>query len=198
MKKLKYFIFNIIKNTIKVSKNKNSIKFLSLFSFLESILIPIPPDILLIPMVLAKKQKWLFISLICTIFSVVGGVFGYLIGYYFWDILGNYIVNFYNADSEIMLLKEYFSKYGLFIILLAGFTPLPYKVFTIGSGLLSFNFGLFLICSLFARGLRFISLSYLVYKYGEKSLSFVEKYFYKLTLFFTILIFILFFIFINA
>ncbi len=149
-------------------------------------------------MVLAKKQKWLFISLICTIFSVVGGVFGYLIGYYFWDILGNYIVNFYNADSEIMLLKEYFSKYGLFIILLAGFTPLPYKVFTIGSGLLSFNFGLFLICSLFARGLRFISLSYLVYKYGEKSLSFVEKYFYKLTLFFTILIFILFFIFINA
>ncbi len=198
MKQIKYHIFNIINKTIKVSKNKNSIKFLSLFSFLESILIPIPPDIILIPIVLAKKNKWLFLSLICTFFSVLGGVFGYIIGFYFWDILGTQIINFYNADSQINLLKEYFSKYGLFIILLAGFTPLPYKIFTIGSGLLSFHFGLFLICSLFARGLRFISLSYLVYKYGEKSLSFVEKYFYKLTLFFICLIVIVFVIFINV
>ena len=92
-----------------MSKNKNSIKFLSIFSFLESIIIPIPPDIFLIPIVLAKKQKWLYISLICTVFSVLGGVFGYLIGYYFWDILGNNIVNFYNASNEVNLLKEYFS-----------------------------------------------------------------------------------------
>ena len=198
MKKFKYFIFNIIKNTIKVSKNKNSIKFLSLFSFLDSIIIPVPPDILLIPIVLAKKKKWLYISLVCTIFSVFGGVLGYLIGYYFWDILGNNIINFYNANNEVDLLKEYFSKYGLFIILLAGFTPLPYKIFTIGSGLLSFNFGLFLICSLFARGLRFISLSYLVYKYGDRSISFVDKYFYKLTVFFILITLIFFFIFINV
>ena len=198
MKKFKFFIFNIIKNTIKVSKNKNSIKFLSIFSFLESIIIPIPPDIFLIPIVLAKKQKWLYISLICTVFSVLGGVFGYLIGYYFWDILGNNIVNFYNASNEVNLLKEYFSKYGFFIILLAGFTPLPYKIFTIGSGLLSFNFGFFLICSLFARGLRFISLSYLVYKFGDSSLSFVDKYFYKITVCFLLIILLLFFIFINA
>ena len=198
MKKFKYFVFNIIKNTIKVSNNKNSIKFLSLFSFLESIIIPVPPDIFLIPIVLAKKQKWLYIGVICTIFSVLGGALGYLIGFYFWDILGNNIINFYNANNEVALLKEYFSKYGLFIILLAGFTPLPYKIFTIGSGLLSFNFGLFLICSIFARSLRFISLSYLVYKFGDKSLSFVDRYFYKITIFFILVTLTIFFIFINV
>ena len=198
MKKLKKPIFSIIDNILKVSKNKNSVKLLSLFSFLESIIFPIPPDIFLIPIVLAKKNKWLFLSLICTLFSVLGGVLGYIIGYYFWDLIGNHIINFYNAENELNQLKEYFSKYGLFIILLAGFTPLPYKIFTIGSGLLSFDFFIFIICSIFARGLRFISLSYLVYKYGEKSLSFVDKYFYKLTLFFVLILALVFIVFIYV
>ena len=121
-----------------------------------------------------------------------------MIGYFFWDLVGNHIINFYNSENEVNQLKEYFSKYGLFIILLAGFTPIPYKIFTIGSGLLSFNFFTFIICSIFARGLRFISLSYLVYKYGEKSLSFVDKYFYKLTLFFVLILALAFTIFIYG
>ena len=121
-----------------------------------------------------------------------------MIGYFFWDLVGNNIINFYNAEAEINQLKEYFSEYGLFIILLAGFTPIPYKIFTIGSGLLSFNFFIFIICSILARGLRFISLSYLVYKYGEKSLSFVDKYFYKLTLFFALILAFFFTIFIYG
>ena len=121
-----------------------------------------------------------------------------MIGYFFWDLVGNQIINFYGAENEVNQLKEYFSKYGLFIILLAGFTPIPYKIFTIGSGLLSFNFFIFLICSMFSRGLRFISLSYLVYKYGEKSLSFVDKYFYKLTLFFILILALVFTIFIYG
>tara|TARA_B100000886_G_scaffold279919_1_gene203986 strand:+ start:2186 stop:2845 length:660 start_codon:yes stop_codon:yes gene_type:complete len=196
MKKFKIFIFNIIENIIKVANNKNSVKLLSLFSFLESIIFPIPPDIFLIPIVLAKKNKWLFFSLMCTLFSVLGGIVGYALGYYFWDLAGNHIINFYNAENEVNFLKEYFSKYGLFIILLAGFTPLPYKIFTISSGLLSFNFFIFLICSLFARGLRFIALSYLVYKYGETSLSFVDRYFYKLTLFFLLILALVFIIYI--
>ena len=198
MKKFKKLFFNIIDNTLKVSKNKNSVKLLSLFSFLESIIFPIPPDILLIPIVLAKKNKWLFLGLLCTLFSVLGGVIGYMIGYFFWDLVGNYIINFYSAENEVNQLKEYFSKYGLFIILLAGFTPIPYKIFTIGSGLLSFNFFIFIICSIFARGLRFISLSYLVYKYGEKGLSFVEKYFYKLILFFLLILVLVFIVFIYG
>ena len=198
MKKFKKLIFNIIDNTLKVSKNKNSIKFLSLFSFLESIIFPFPPDIFLIPIVLVKKNRWLFIGIICTLFSVLGGLIGYMIGYFFWDLVGNHIINIYGAENEVNQLKEYFSKYGLFIILLAGFTPIPYKIFTIGSGLLSFNFFIFILCSIFARGLRFISLSYLVYKYGEKSLSFVDKYFYKLTLFFVLILALVFIIFIYG
>ena len=121
-----------------------------------------------------------------------------MIGYFFWDLVGNNIINFYGAEDQLNQLKEYFSKYGLFIILLAGFTPIPYKIFTIGSGLLSFNFFIFIICSIFARGLRFVSLSYLVYKYGEKSLSFVDKYFYKLTLFFVLILALVFIIFIYV
>ena len=129
--------------------------------------------------------------------KISGGI-GYMIGYFFWDLVGNNIINFYGAEDQLNRLKEYFSKYGLFIILLAGFTPIPYKIFTIGSGLLSFNFFIFIICSIFARGLRFVSLSYLVYKYGEKSLSFVDKYFYKLTLFFVLILALVFIIFIYG
>ena len=186
MEKIKNFIFSIIKNSIKISKNKNSIKFLGTYSFLESIIIPIPTDIFLIPIVLAKKNTWFYIGILCTLLSVLGGITGYFIGYFFWDTLGNYIITFYNAENEINIIKEQFSKYGLFIIILAGFSPLPYKIFTIGSGLLSFNFLIFVLCSLFSRGLRFISLSFLVHKYGEKSISFVEKYFFKLTIVFIV------------
>ena len=121
-----------------------------------------------------------------------------MIGYFFWDLVGNNIINFYGAENQLDQLKKYFSKYGLFIILLAGFTPIPYKIFTIGSGLLSFNFFIFIICSILARGLRFISLSYLVYKYGEKSLSFVNKYFYKLMLFFVLILALVFTFFIYG
>lgn len=198
MKSFKKLIFNILQNIIKVSKNKNSVKLLGIFSFLESIFIPIPPDILLVPIVLAKKNKWLFLGIFCTILSVLGGILGYFIGYFFWDKIGHHIVSFYNAKEEILILKEQFSKYGLFIILLAGFTPLPYKIFTIGSGLLSFNFFIFLICSLLSRGLRFITLSYLVFKFGDRSIAFVEKYFYKVTTFFTFFLLIILLIYIYV
>ena len=194
MKRLKLIIFTIVNNTIKVSKNKNSVKFLGCFSFLESIVIPIPVDIILIPLVLAKRNQWLFLGLFCTFFSI-GRNIRIFYRILFWDNLGNYIIEFYNAENEITLLKEQFSKYGIFIILIAGFTPLPYKVFTIGSGLLSFNIYVFLLCSFFSRGLRFVSLSYLVYKYGERSLKFAEKYFNKLTLILVVILIIIFIVF---
>ena len=114
MKKVKALFFNIVDNTLKVSNNKNSIKILSLFSFLESIIFPLPPDIFLIPIVLAKKNRWLFISIICTLFSVLGGVMGYMIGYFFLDLVGNHIINLYGAENEVNQLKEYFYKYGLY------------------------------------------------------------------------------------
>tara|TARA_A100001015_G_scaffold255621_1_gene297183 strand:+ start:224 stop:811 length:588 start_codon:yes stop_codon:yes gene_type:complete len=195
---MKKYIFNIIQNTIRLSENKNSVKLLGFLSFFESIIIPIPPDILLVPMVLSNRKKWLFFSVLCTVLSVIGGIAGYLIGYLFWGNLGSHIISFYNAGDEISVLKEQFSKYGLFIILFAGFTPLPYKIFTIGSGLLSFNFFIFIVCSLISRGLRFITLSYLVYKYGNRSLKFVEEYFYKLTIVFIVILSLIFLFYLYA
>lgn len=181
MNNFKKLSLSLINNTIRISGNKNSIKFLSIASFLESILFPIPPDIFLIPIVLAKKKKWLYIGLTCTFFSILGGSIGYLIGYFFWDTIGYQISNFYNAHQDIEKIRDQFSKYGWFIIFIAGFTPIPYKIFTLGSGLLSFNFFIFLICSIISRGLRFLTLAYLVKKYGDQSITLVNNHFFKIT-----------------
>ena len=181
MKKLKTFVFYLIKNTINIANNKKSLKFLAAFSFLESIIIPIPPDIFLIPITLTKKYKWLYLGMYVTFFSVFGGIVGYLIGYYFWDILGTKIVEFYGGYDHIEYIKNIFDKYGWIVILIAGFSPIPYKIFTLGSGLLGYNFIMFLLCSIISRGLRFISLSFLVYKYGNKSLNLLDKHFVKFT-----------------
>lgn len=191
MNKLKNIILNLIYNSIRISKKKNSVRFLGIISFLESIILPIPPDIFLIPAVLGNKKKWLYLSIYCTIFSILGGLLGYMIGYFLWDLVGNDIINFYKAQNKIEELKNQFDKYGWFIIFIAGFTPLPYKIFTIGSGLLSFNILMFVFCSFISRGLRFITLSYLVKKYGEKGINMVENHFTKISfiiLFFSIII----------
>lgn len=187
MNNFKKFSFNFINNTIRISGNKNSIRFLNIISFLESIFFPIPPDIFLIPIVLAKKYKWFYIGLTCTFFSILGGSIGYLIGYFFWDTIGSQITNFYNANEEIEKLRVQFLKYGWLIIFIAGFTPVPYKIFTLGSGLLSFNFFIFLICSLISRGLRFLTLAYLVNKYGNQSISLAKKHFLKFTILFSLI-----------
>ena len=101
MNKLKKIILNLIYNSIRISKKKNSVRFLGIISFLESIILPIPPDIFLIPAVLGNKKKWLYLSIYCTIFSILGGLLGYIIGYFLWDLVGNDIINFYKAQNKI-------------------------------------------------------------------------------------------------
>ena len=179
---MKKLIFDLINQTIKIADNKKSLNFLALFSFLESIIIPIPPDILLVPITLAKRYKWFFLGIFTTFFSVLGGILGYIIGLFFWDLLGIKIVDFYNAHHHIDYIKNLFDKYGWVVILIAGVSPIPYKIFTISSGMLGYNFFIFLICSLISRGLRFLSLTFLVNKYGEKSIQIVEKHFLKSTI----------------
>ncbi len=178
---------------LKISGSKNSAKFLAIESFLESIFIPIPPDVFLLPMVLAKPKKWFYLASICTIFSILGGIVGYLIGAFIWDFIGQPIVDLYDAQSKVSSLKELFDKYGIGIILLAGFTPLPYKIFTIGSGLFGFNFFTFIICSFISRGLRFTAEAYIIMKIGPKSIAWIEKNFSFFTIVLSFLI-ILFFI----
>jgi len=168
---------------IKLAAHKNSNYFLGIISFIESSFFPIPPDIMIAPMAIAKKREFLKIFLIATFFSVLGGIFGYLIGTYFFDLAMN-IVEFYNYGDKVVDIKEALSKGDGFyawlaILFLAGFTPLPYKVFTITSGLISFNLLIFILISLISRGLRFFIVSYLSSKFGDTFTNYMNRYGHK-------------------
>tara|TARA_Y100000768_G_scaffold46667_1_gene30422 strand:- start:453 stop:1052 length:600 start_codon:yes stop_codon:yes gene_type:complete len=165
--------------SIQLASNKRSNLYLGIVSFVESSFFPIPPDVMVVPMVLAKKSSYLKIFLIATIFSVLGGIFGYLIGYLFID-LAMYVIEFYNYENKVLKLKMDLSQGSGMVIwlgtlFLAGFTPLPYKVFTITSGLIGFDIIAFIIISLISRGLRFFLVSFLTFKFGEKFVSFIEQ-----------------------
>ena len=165
--------------SIELASNRRSNIYLGIVSFIESSFFPIPPDVMVVPMVLAKKSSYLKIFLIATVFSVFGGIFGYLIGYLFID-LAMYVIEFYNYENKVLKLKMDLSQGSGMVIwlgtlFLAGFTPLPYKVFTITSGLIGFDIIAFIIISLISRGLRFFLVSFLTFKFGEKFVSFIEQ-----------------------
>ena len=152
---------------------------LAFVSFIESSFFPVPPDVMIIPMVIAKKQHFIKIALIATIFSVLGALFGYLIGYIFFNEIGFKIFEIYGYEN-VNVLKEMFStKGGMFswfgILFTAGFTPLPFKVFTITSGFIHFNIIFFIFTCTLARGLRFFFEAFLVNKFGIVIGSFLEK-----------------------
>ena len=165
---------------LNLAAHKSSKYYLAIVSFIESSFFPIPPDVMVIPMVISKKKDYFKIFLIVTIFSVLGGILGYFIGAYFFDI-SMQIMSFYDYDDKLIYLKNDLIKSEGFyawlgILFLAGFTPLPYKVFTIASGLIGFNFLIFILISFISRGLRFFIVSYLSYKYGDIFTKFMEKH----------------------
>ena len=170
----------LYKKCLELAAHKSSNFYLGLVSFIESSFFPIPPDAMIIPMVIAKKKEYLKIFLIASIFSVLGGIFGYLIGYLFLD-LAMYLIEFYGYQDQVKNLKLNMSQDSGFlawlsILFLAGFTPLPYKAFTISSGLIAFNLPIFIIVSLISRSLRFFIVAYLSYKFGELFTEFMEKH----------------------
>tara|TARA_B100000287_G_scaffold425274_1_gene471303 strand:- start:434 stop:1030 length:597 start_codon:yes stop_codon:yes gene_type:complete len=163
---------NLFETCIKLARHKFSKHFLAFVSFVESSFFPIPPDVMIIPMVIAKKDDYLKIFFITTVFSVLGGLFGYFIGSAFFEIAIK-VIEFYNYEDKVFELQDKLSQNaGIFFwlgtLFLAGFTPLPYKVFTITSGMIGFNFYLFVLISIISRGLRFFIVSYLTMKFGEK------------------------------
>ena len=171
---------NLYKKCLDLAAHKSSKYYLAIVSFVESSFFPIPPDVMVIPMVISKKNDFIKIFLITTIFSVLGGMLGYLIGAFFFDF-GSQIMSFYGYENKLSNIKEnlvnsdgFYAWLG--ILFLAGFTPLPYKVFTIASGLISFNFFIFIVISLVSRGLRFFIVSYLSYKFGNLFTEFMEKH----------------------
>ena len=170
----------LYKKCLELAAHKRSNFYLGLVSFIESSFFPIPPDAMIIPMVIAKKKEYLKIFLIASIFSVLGGIFGYLIGYLFFD-LAMYVIEFYGYQDKVENLKLSMSQGSGFlawlsILFLAGFTPLPYKAFTISSGLIAFNLPVFIIVSLISRSLRFFIVAYLSYKFGELFTEYMEKH----------------------
>jgi len=171
---------NLYKKCLDLAAHKSSKYYLAIVSFVESSFFPIPPDVMIIPMVISKKNDFIKIFLITTFFSVLGGMLGYLIGAFFFDF-GSQIMSFYGYENKLSNIKEnlvnsdgFYAWLG--ILFLAGFTPLPYKVFTIASGLISFNFFIFIFISLVSRGLRFFIVSYLSYKFGNLFTEFMEKH----------------------
>ena len=170
----------LYKKCLELAAHKSSNFYLGFVSFIESSFFPIPPDAMIIPMVIAKKKEYIKIFLIASVFSVFGGIFGYLLGYLFFD-LAIYVIEFYGYQDKVENLKLSMSQGSGFlawlsILFLAGFTPLPYKAFTISSGLIAFNLPIFIIVSLISRSLRFFIVAYLSYRFGELFTEYMEKH----------------------
>jgi membrane protein YqaA with SNARE-associated domain len=170
----------LYKKCLYLASHKSSKYYLAAVSFIESSFFPIPPDVMVIPMVISKKDDFFKIFLIATIFSVLGGILGYFIGAFFFDI-GMQVMAFYGYENKLISLKNnLINSEGFYawlgVLFLAGFTPLPYKVFTISSGLIGFNFLIFVLISLLSRGLRFFIVSYLSYKFGNLFTQFMEEH----------------------
>ena len=188
----------LYKKCLDLAAHKSSNFFLGVVSFVESSFFPIPPDAMIVPMVIANKKNYLKIFLIASIFSVLGGVFGYMLGAIFLDTAMN-IIDFYGYEKKVVSIKNNLSQgegflAWLSILFLAGFTPLPYKAFTIASGLISFNILVFIIVSLISRSLRFFLISYLSYKFGDLFSEFMEKHGSKWFTILGLLIILIFFI----
>ena len=189
-------INTLYQKILTLAAHKSSKIFLAIVSFVESSFFPIPPDVMIVPMVIAKKSDYLKIFMISTLFSTLGGVLGYFIGSYFLDFAMS-VVNFYGYEDKVFSLKDNLTNStGYYVwlatLFLAGFTPLPFKVFTITSGMIGFNLLIFIIICLLSRGLRFFIVSYLSFKLGDTFSNFMKT---KAAFWFTFLGIIIVFIF---
>ena len=160
---------------IRLAGHPRAIPLLGVISFLESSVFPIPPDVMLVPMVLANRDKAFRIALVCTVCSVLGGLLGYAIGYYFFETIGDWVVKTYGLQSGLAAFRAGFEQYGIWIILIKGLTPIPYKLVTIASGAAHFDLFTFVWASIVTRGIRFFAVAALLWKFGEPIRAFIGK-----------------------
>ena len=169
----------LFNKTIKLAGHKNSKKILGFISFIESFIFPIPPDVLIIPMTIADKKRWIKIALIATTGSVLGACLGYFIGYVFFNEIGVKIFELYGVDNANFLKDKMSSEGGVIawitLLAIAGFTPVPFKLLTITSGFVHFNFFYFVIVSLLTRGSRFFLIAFLIGNFGPTMKKIIEK-----------------------
>ncbi|MCX7965724.1 MAG: DedA family protein [Syntrophorhabdaceae bacterium] len=161
---------------------------LFLLAFTESSFFPIPPDVLLIALCLSITTRSFYYALICSIGSILGGAFGYLIGLTFMDTIGMKILSFYGFQEQYHYVRELYIKYDAWAVGIAGFTPIPYKVFTISAGAFKISFNVFLIASIISRSLRFFLVAAMIYIFGKPIKIFIDRYFNLLTIIFTVLL----------
>ena len=180
--------------TIEVAGNKNSKFFLGIISFIESFIFPIPPDVIIIPMTIAKPRNWIRIALIATIGSILGAVMGYLIGYVFFNEIGIKIFELYGVDNASFLKDKVSSDGGVIawmtLLAIAGFTPVPFKLLTITSGFVHFNILYFIIISALTRGSRFFIIAFLIGNFGPAMKKIIEKKLITLSITFTLIVII--------
>ncbi len=175
--------------TLDKAAHPKALWILAALAFAESSFFPIPPDVLLVPMVLAaRKQAWR-IALVCSLASVVGGILGYYIGYALFDVIGQPIIDFYHMQDQFRRFTQLYNAYGQWIVGIAGFTPIPYKVFTIASGVAHLPLSSFVIASALSRTARFFLVAALLWKFGDPIRNFIEKRLGLLTLIFFVLLF---------
>jgi membrane protein YqaA with SNARE-associated domain len=161
---------------------------LFLLALSESSFFPVPPDVLLIALAVSIPKKSFKYALICTAGSLIGGCFGYLIGWQFMITVGEKIIQFYGLTHKMQYIKDLYMQYDAWAIGIAGFTPIPYKVFTISAGAFDINFTVFLVASAVSRAARFFLVGWLIYMFGPKIKTFIDKYFNILAITFVVLL----------
>ncbi len=186
---------NLYKKTIQLAGNKNSKFFLGGISFIESFIFPIPPDVIIIPMTIARPKNWVKIASIATLGSVFGAILGYFIGYIFFNEIGIKIFELYGVDNTSFLKEKISSDGGIIawmtLLAIAGFTPVPFKLLTITSGFVHFNIFYFIIVSLLTRGSRFFLIAFLIGNFGPAMKKIIEKKLITISIIFTIVVIII-------
>ena len=187
-------IKKIYERIIDLSKKKYAISCLLVVAFLESFIFPIPPDFFLIFLVLAQRSKAFHLAFYCTFFSILGGIVGYFIGSFFFDSIGQSILNYYNLNDKFVAFSEGYNEYGVLIVAAGGFTPIPYKLITIFSGFVKMDLFEFTITSFLSRGARFFLVATLLYLFGKKVEELIIKKFGIISLILFLIILILYFV----
>ncbi len=182
------WMHNMLARLQRQAETRGARSTLFVLAFIESVFFPVPPDLLFIPLSLASRKNAFRLAAICTAGSVLGGAAGYLVGYYFMDIIGMHIVHFYGVEDAYASMQSWYQQYDALAVAAAGLTPIPYKVATLTAGAFKINFLIFMIASVISRGLRFFAEAALIYLFGEKIHYFLMKRFDLLLLLALILV----------
>lgn len=178
----------IYDHTLNLASRKNALTWLFVISFIESSFFPIPPDIMIIPMVLARPKEAYKIAGVATVASVLGGYFGYFIGVYGFELIARPLLEFYGYMKQFGEFENYYHEYGAWIVFGAGITPFPYKIITIASGVVHLDLIVFTVASVIARGMRFYFIAWLLKRFGDPMKVFIEKNLNLLSILFLLLL----------